>query len=112
MIKIFTRLVITAFALVLVAEFVPGIAVDSASTALIAALILGILNALIRPILVILTLPITVVTLGLFIFVINALIFWVAASFLNGFTVSGFLPALIGSFIVSIISSLLNHYVK
>ncbi len=106
--RILTRLVVTAFALILVAEFVPGIEVDSVLTALIAAFILGIMNAIIRPILVILTLPITLLTLGLFIFVINAFLFWGVASFLDGFTVSGFWPAFFGSLIVSIVSALVN----
>ncbi len=101
MTRILTRIIVTAFALVLVAQFVPGIAVDGAFTAIIAAVVLGVLNTLVRPILVILTLPVTIVTLGLFIFVINAFLFWIAASFIDGFTVTGFVPALIGSLIVS-----------
>ncbi len=109
MINLFTRLIVTAFTLVLVAEFMPGIEIDSALAALIAALILGILNALIRPILVILTLPITILTLGLFIFVINAFLFWAVASFIDGFTVTGFFPALFGSIIVSLISTFINN---
>jgi Mycobacterial 4 TMS phage holin, superfamily IV len=72
MTHIITRIVVTAFSLILVAQFVPGIAVDSIVTAIIAAILLGILNTLVRPVLVILTLPVTIVTLGLFIFVINA----------------------------------------
>ncbi len=109
MIRIITNVIVVAFALLLVAEYIPGIEVDSLVTALIAAFILGILNALVRPVLVLLTFPITFLTLGLFIFVINAFIFWLTASFLDGFTINGFLPALIGSVIVSIISSLLNN---
>jgi putative membrane protein len=106
--RILTRLIVTAFALILVAEFIPGIEVDSVLTALIAALVLGVLNAFVRPILVILTLPITLLTLGLFIFVLNAFLFWGVASFLDGFTVSGFWPALFGSIIVSIVSAIVN----
>lgn len=109
MLRIITNVIVVAFALLLVAEFIPGIQVDSLVTALIAALILGILNALVRPVLVLLTFPITLLTLGLFIFVINAFIFWLTASFLQGFAISGFLPALVGSVIVSIVSSLLNN---
>lgn len=110
--RMLTRIVVTAFALILVAEFIPGIEVDSVVTALIAALVLGILNVLVRPILVILTLPITLLTLGLFIFVINALLFWAVASFLDGFTVQGFWPALFGSLIVSIVSAFVNKRVE
>jgi putative membrane protein len=110
MAKIFAHVVVTAFALILVAEFIPGIQVDSVVTALLAAFMLGILNVLVRPVLVILTLPITLVTLGLFVFVINAFIFWFVASFIDGFTVNGFFPALIGSLIVSLVSSFLYKY--
>jgi putative membrane protein len=108
MTHLIVRIIITAFALVLVAQFIPGIEIDGAWSAIVAALVLGLLNGLIRPILVILTLPITLLTLGLFIFVINAFLFWATASFIDGFTVTGFLPALIGSLIVSTISTLLN----
>jgi putative membrane protein len=108
MTRILTRLFVTAFALILVAEFIPGIEVDSVVTALIAAILLGVVNALVRPLLVILTLPITLITLGLFILVINAFLFWGVASFLDGFTVSGFWPALFGSIIVSIVSAFVN----
>lgn len=107
-----TRVIVTAFALVLVSEFIPGITIDSALTAIIAALILGVVNAVIRPILVILTFPITILTLGLFIFVINALLFSFVASFIDGFTVTGFFPALIGSVIVSLISTFVNKKIE
>ncbi len=112
MTSVLTRIVVTAFALILVAEFIPGIRIDSVFTALIAAGVLGVLNTLVRPILVILTLPITLLTLGLFIFVINAVLFWFVASFLDGFTVSGFWPALWGSLVVSIVSALVNKKVN
>jgi putative membrane protein len=112
MISIATRILVTALALILVAKLIPGITVSGIYPALIAALILGVLNVLVRPILVILTLPITLLTLGLFIFVINASLFWFVASFVDGFSVEGFLPALIGSLIVSIISSVLNKWVE
>lgn len=106
-----TRLVISAFALLLVAEVVPGISIDGLYPALISALLLGVVNALIRPVLVILTLPITIVTLGIFIFVINAALFLFVASFVEGFEVSGFIPALVGSVLVSIISSIVHKFV-
>jgi putative membrane protein len=105
---IFARVIVTAFSLVLVAQIIPGIEVTSALTAILAAMLIGVLNVLVRPILVLLMLPITLVTLGLFIFVINAFLFWIAASLIDGFTVSGFLPALAGSFIVSVVSTVIN----
>lgn len=103
-----SRIIVTAFSLILVAEFIPGIEVDSLKAALVGALVLGIVNVLLRPILVVLTLPVTIVTLGLFIFVVNAFLFWLVAHFVNGFAVSGFWPALFGSLVVSFMSALVN----
>lgn len=105
------RTLVTALALILVAELIPGIEVDGFLTALIAALLLGVLNALVRPLLIFFTLPITILTLGLFILVINALLFWFAASFIGGFSVSGFWVAFFGSLIVSIISAAAGKYI-
>lgn len=108
MLNIVIRVLITAIALLIVERFVPGINVDGLYVAIIAAVILGLLNLIARPILIVLTLPITIVTLGLFIFVINAALFWFVASFMEGFSVDGFLPALMGSVIVSVISAIGN----
>lgn len=102
---------LNALALVVVAYVVPGIAVASFTSALIAALILGLVNAVIRPVLVVLTLPVTILTLGLFIFVINALLFWFVGSFVKGFEVQGFLAGLIGSILFSIVSWALSALV-
>ena len=104
--KFLIRLLITALALLAVTQVVPGITVSGWFPAIIAAFFLGILNAVVRPILVILTLPVTILTLGLFIFVINAGIFLFVASVLNGFEVTGFLSALAGSVVVSIVSGI------
>lgn len=109
--KFVIRISITALALLLVARFIPGIEVTGIVPALIAALLLGILNAVVRPILVVLTLPITIVTLGLFIFVINAFMFWFIALFVDGFSVSSFFTALIGSLIVSAVSAIAHKFV-
>ena len=102
--KIIVRWLLLAAALLLVAYLYPGVAVTSFFAALIAALVLGIVNAVIRPILVLLTLPVTLVTLGLFIFVINALLFWFVANVVQGFAVTGFWAALIGSVLYSVIT--------
>jgi putative membrane protein len=102
--KILARLLVIILALLLVAQYVPGIEVDGFYTALIVAVILGILNLTIRPILFVLTLPITLLTLGLFSFVLNALLFWFVASFVQGFVVEGFVSAFIGAFLVSVAS--------
>jgi len=91
-----------AAALLLVAYLYPGVTIKSFGSAMLAAFVLGLFNTLLRPILVLLTLPVTLITLGLFLFVINALMFYFAASVLDGFHVSGFGAALIGSLLYSL----------
>ena len=98
---------INAIALMAVAYLLPGIAVAGFLTALVAALVLGLVNAVIRPVLILLTLPVTLLTLGLFIFVINGLMFWFVGSFISGFTVAGFWPGVSGAIGYSIVSWLL-----
>jgi putative membrane protein len=100
--KILVRWLLLAAALLLVAYLYPGVSVAGFGSAMIAALVLGLFNTLIRPILVLLTLPVTVLTLGLFLFVINALMFYFAANILSGFNVVDFTAALIGSLIYSL----------
>ena len=100
--KILVRWLLLAAALLLVANVYPGVQVASFGSAMIAALVLGLFNTLLRPILVLLTLPVTLLTLGLFLFVINALLFYFAASVIDGFHVNGFVAALIGSVLYSI----------
>ena len=95
---------INALALLALPYVVPSVQVDSFVTALVAALVLGLVNTLIRPVLVLLTLPITLVTLGLFIFVINGLLFWFVASFVEGFRVGGFWSAVFGAIVYALIS--------
>ncbi|MBI5268729.1 MAG: phage holin family protein [Burkholderiales bacterium] len=99
--KLIARWMLLAAALLLVSYVYTGVTVSSFGAALVAALVLGLLNTLVRPLLVLLTLPVTLITVGLFLFVINALMFWSAASLLDGFTVTGFGAALIGSLIYS-----------
>jgi putative membrane protein len=100
--KLIVRWLLLALALLLVAHLYGGVQVASFTSALIAAFVLGLLNTLVRPLLVLLTLPVTLLTLGLFLFVINALMFWAAASVLEGFNVNGFVAALIGSLLYSL----------
>jgi putative membrane protein len=95
---------INALALLALKYVMPSITVDSFVTALIVALVLGLINTLIRPIFVILTLPVTILTLGLFLFVINGLLFWAVGSFVPGFHVDGFWAGVLGAIIYSIIS--------
>ena len=99
--KLIVRWLLLAAALLLVAYLYPGVTLSGFGAALLAAFVLGLLNTLVRPLLVLLTLPVTVLTLGLFLFVINALMFWAAASVLQGFAVAGFAAALVGSLIYS-----------
>jgi putative membrane protein len=100
--KLILRWLLLAAALLLLANLKLGVTVASFGAAMVAALVLGLLNTLVRPLLVLLTLPVTVLSLGLFLFVINALMFWSAAGVLDGFKVTGFGAALIGSLIYSL----------
>ena len=104
MITLLARWIINAAALLLVAYLYPGVSVENFFAAFMAALVLGLINAVVRPILVILTFPVTLLTLGLFLFVINALLFWLVAEIVRGFTVTGFMGALIGSILYSLIT--------
>ena len=95
---------INALALLALPYVVPSVRVEGFATALVAALMLGLVNTLIRPVLVVLTLPVTLLTLGLFIFVINGLLFWMVANFLDGFHVAGFGSAVLGAIVYAVIS--------
>ena len=110
--KTLARWFLLALALLLVAHLYPGVEVKSFVSALIAAFVLGLLNTLLRPILVLLTLPVTVLSLGLFLFVINALMFWSAASLLDGFGVAGFGAALIGSLLYSLCGMVIDVFIE
>jgi putative membrane protein len=106
--KLILRLLITTGALLLIGMFVPGIAITSFYTALIVAVLWGLISVTLRPLLLILTLPINLLTLGLFTFVLNALLFWFLASFVAGFSVEGFVPALEGSVALTLVSWVLH----
>ena len=95
------RISAVVLGLFLAAYVVPGVEIDGVRTALIVTALLGAVNLVVRPILVILTLPVTILTLGLFLFVVNAILFWFIGSFVEGFDVNGFRAALLGSLIVS-----------
>lgn len=105
--KLILRLLLTALAVVLLAKLLPGITVTGYLSAIIVAVVLALLKLIVRPVLVILTLPITVLTLGLFLLVINAVIILLADAFIDGFAVSGFWIALVFSILLSIIQSIL-----
>ena len=106
------RLVVNAAALWVAAQLVPGIVVSGLTPLLLAALVLGLINAIVRPILIILTLPLTLLTLGLFIFVLNAFCLWLTSRIVPGFMVQTFGTALLGALVVSIVSWLLTAFVS
>ncbi len=110
--KLILRWLVNALALLAATQFIAGFEVSSLYAALIAALVLGLLNAIIRPILVLLTLPISVITLGLFTFVINALLVWFMASFLEGVQVDGFLTALAVAIFLWAVSTLTSWFLR
>lgn len=102
------RILITSGLVLLIAHFMPGVHVANFTTALIVAIVLGLLNIFIKPILVILTLPVTIITLGLFLLVINALIILLCTKIVGGFSVDTFWTALIFSIILSVLQSIMN----
>ncbi len=106
------RWLINAIVLLGIAYYVPGISVNGFYTALITALILGLINAVIRPIIIFFTLPFNILTLGLLTFIINALLFWFAAFIVKGFDVAGFWPAFLGALVMSIVSWIMGWSTK
>jgi putative membrane protein len=110
--KLLIRWILSGLALLAVASLYSGVAVAGFGSALLAAAVIGLLNAVLRPLLVLLTLPVTLVTLGLFLFVINALMFWAASGLLAGFQVAGFAAALLGSLIYSALQLLIDTFLE
>lgn len=104
MFEFLAHLVVTAFLLFVVGKIVAGIEVRDTKAALLGALVLGIANAIVRPVLVFFTLPFTIITLGLFLFVVNAVMLMIAAAFVDGFKVRGFGSALAGSILLSLLN--------
>ncbi len=105
------RLLIIMLGLVLASALLPGVTIEGTGTFILAAIVLGLVNGFVRPIAFVLTLPLTVVTLGLFLLVLNAAMFGLAAAFLDGFAVAGFWSALFGALIVSITSTVASWYI-
>lgn len=106
--KLIFKWLLSALALLAVTYLYSGVQVTNFSSALIAAALIGLLNMIVRPVLVVLTLPVTLITLGLFMLVINALMFWAASGLLDGFHVNGFVAALVGSLIYSLLGMLIE----
>ena len=111
MIGILLRMAIVALGLYITTTLVPGVVIDNVKTLVLAALLLAVVNAVVRPIVVLLTLPLTIATLGLFIFVVNAALFWGVGEVLPGFHVAGFVPALLGSIVVGLTSFIGNAFI-
>lgn len=111
MLEMLIQWVLFALALLFTAWIVPGISLAGFAAAMWAAVVIGLVNIFIRPILLILTLPINILTLGLFTFVINALMLWLVSKLVPGFSIDGFLSALFGSIIISILSIFINRLV-
>jgi putative membrane protein len=103
--------IVNSTALLTVAHLVSGVVIDNWSTVFVAAVVLGLLNAFLRPVLILLTLPVTVLSLGLFTLFINAFLFYLAAKLVSGFHVAGFSQAFFGAFIFSLVSFLLNLFI-
>src|SRR3989339_1035776 len=112
MMPIIFRWIINAIALMLITLVVPGFSVESFGYALLAAFVLGLVNAIVRPILFILTLPVTIMTLGLFTFILNALMIWLVSTIVDGFVVEGFIPALLAALLLWFVSIGTNSLIK
>lgn len=110
--KLVLRWLLNAAALWVTDLILPGITITGIGPLLLAALVIGLINALIRPVLLILTIPITILTLGLFLLVLNALLFWLAAALVPGFLVAGFWWAFLGALIMAIVGFVLSFLVK
>jgi len=108
---ILVRMLVTAGGLWLASALLPGVDIAGYGTLLLAAILYGLVNALVRPVVILLTLPITVVSLGLFLFCINAAMFGLVAAMLDGFTVAGFFSAVLGAIIVSMVSGIASWYI-
>ena len=108
MLKAILHVLATAAALLIIAHYIPGITIANFTTAVIVALLWGLIGLTVKPVLGLLTLPITILTLGLFSFILNAVLFWLLSVFVPGFVVAGFIPALEGSVILSLVSGLIH----
>lgn len=111
MTRFLAHLVVTALLLMFVGQLVPGVSIDGFFAAVIAALVLGFVNGFVRPLMIILTLPVTLLSFGLFLFVVNALMFWLVAALVPGVGVNGFGSALVGSVLLTILNLVVGSLV-
>ncbi|NJK39937.1 MAG: phage holin family protein [Oscillatoriales cyanobacterium RM1_1_9] len=112
MLNFFITWILAAIALSITAFIVPGVAISNWQAAAVAAIVMGLVNAIVKPILTILTLPITLLTLGLFLLVVNAISLSLVGFITPGLTISGFWPALFGAIVLSLVSSLISSFVN
>jgi putative membrane protein len=110
--KLITKLLLTALAVIILAKLLPGVSLDSYTTAIIVATVIAILNVLVKPLLILFTLPITILTLGLFLLIINAIIILLADSLIDGFGVSSIWTAILFSLLLSFLQSILHSLLK
>lgn len=110
--NIVVALILNSLALLATAYIVPGFKVADAQTAVLAAIVLGVVNTFIKPALLFLTAPLTLLTLGLFAFVVNAIVLWIVAAFVGGVTIDGLLPAILAAVVLSVVSTALSTLVK
>ncbi len=108
--QFFITWIATAIALLITAKIIPGLVIDSFIASMVGSAVLGFVNAIVKPILFLFTLPLTILTLGLFLLVLNAITFGIVGYLTPGFEVNGFFPALFGSLVLSFIASLLNNF--
>lgn len=111
MLNIILRLIVLTAGIFLASYLVPGVNVDGYGPAIKAAVLLGVMNLIVKPILIVLTLPINILTLGLFTFILNGIILWFVGYLVAGFAVAGFFSALLGAIVISILSIVLNRFI-
>lgn len=110
--RILIAIVVNTLALLITAYFVPGFEIVSWQTAVLAAIVFGVINTFIKPLIVLLTLPITIVTLGLFLLVVNAVILFMTSYFVQGFTIDGWIPGILGAIVLSLVSAILSSLLQ
>ena|SRR3990172_11911921 len=110
--KLFAEWLVRAFVLLITTYIVPGFHIDTFTTALLVAVVLAILNLLLKPLLVLFTLPATILTLGLFMFVINAVLLLISSNIVDGFKIDSFGTAIVASIVITVVSSLVNLFIK
>ena len=110
--KLLAEWITKALVLLVTAYFVPGFKIDSTLTAFVVAAVLGILNLLLKPVLILLTLPATILSLGLFMFVINAILLLIASHFIRGFKIDSFSTAVIAAIVITVVSSILSAIIR